>query len=256
VSIGSISEDTLQAFVDGQLPPDEQADVERYLAQHPVEAERIASYLRQRDLIRTAFEGVLQESVPERISAQRFGAQRPTLLRVAAIVAWIAIGGAIGWVLRGQQIPPSVVATPESEIIERARVAHAIYTAEPRRAVEVAASQEQDMIRWLSRRMNAAVRVPKLAEFGYEAMGGRLLPGNRGPACQIMYQNAAGKRLTIYLARDPSGTAKPLAFSDKEQVHVVFWTDGTLAFAVSGEIEQQELKRIAEAIARSARSEG
>jgi len=256
VSNAPVAEETLQAFIDGQLPSHEQAEVERYLAQHPDEAERVASYLRQRDQIRSAFEHVLHEEVPDRISARRFASQRPAVLRVAAVIAWIAIGGALGWVLRGQQMPGPAAATPETEIVERARVAHVIYTAEGRRAVEVAASQEQDMIRWLSKRMNAAVRVPKLGEFGFEALGGRLLPGDRGPACQIMYQNAAGKRLTIYLAHDPGGIAKPVKFSDKDTVHVVFWTDGKLAFAVSGEIEQEELKRIAAEIARNARTEG
>ncbi len=105
------------------------------------------------------------------------------------------------------------------------------------------------MIRWLSKRMNAAVRVPDLTEFGFQAMGGRLLPGTDGPACQIMYQNAAGKRLTIYLSRDP-GKVRPVRFSDQELVHVVFWSDGTLAFAVSAEIDREALARIAATIAQ------
>lgn len=257
MSNAPVTEETLQAFIDGQLGPAEQAEVERYLAQHPAEAERVAVYLRQRDLIRSVFEGVLHERVPDRISTRRFGAKRAAMLRVAAVLAWIVFGTVLGWALRGHLDQPGATATtsPETEIVERARVAHVIYTAEQRRAVEVAASQEQDMIRWLSKRMGAAVRVPKLTEFGYEALGGRLLPGTTGPACQIMYQNAAGKRLTIYLTRDREATAKPLRFSDKDQVHVVFWTDGTLAFAVSGELGQDELRRIAAAIARDARSE-
>ena len=77
------------------------------------------------------------------------------------------------------------------------------------------------MIRWLSKRMNAAVRVPNLTEHGFQALGGRLLPGVNGPACQIMYQNAAGKRLTIYLARDPQGAPKPVRFSDPEETLIL-----------------------------------
>jgi len=177
-------------------------------------------------------------------------------LRIAAMLACLALGALLGWALRGHLDAREQVAVRDVELVERARLAHVIYTAERRRAVEVAASQEQDMIRWLSNRMGTAVRVPKLAEFGFEALGGRLLPGVAGPACQIMYQNAAGKRLTIYLARDPARTAQPLRFDDADNVHVVFWTDGTLAFAVSGEIEQAQLQRIAEAIARNHRAEG
>jgi hypothetical protein len=39
-----------------------------------------------------------------------------------------------------------------------------------------------------------------------------------------MYQNEAGKRLTIYLARD-SGKARPVEFSDRDVVHVVHVVD-------------------------------
>lgn len=245
-----VSEAMLQGYVDGQLGADERAEVERYLAQNPAEAERVETYRRQRDAIRAAFETILREPVPAPI--RRSGALRPRILRAAAVLGWIVLGGLLGWMLRGH-LQDTVPQAADAELIERARIAHAIYTAEPRRAVEVAASQEEDMIRWLSKRMNAAVRVPKLDQFGFEALGGRLLPGTEGPACQIMYQNAAGKRLTIYLARDPQKSPKPIRFSDKDAVRVVFWSDGTLAFAVSAELTTAELERIAAAVAQGSR---
>jgi len=160
-------------------------------------------------------------------------------------------GALLGWGMRDRQEPPAQGVAHEKTLVDRARMAHVIYTAEGRRAVEVPASQEDDMIRWLSKRMNTAVRVPDLTAYGFQAMGGRLLPGVEGPACQIMYQNAAGKRLTIYLSRDP-GNVRPVRFSDQDIVHVVFWSDGKLAFAVSAEIDREELGRIAATISKSA----
>ena len=250
MSAAPISEALLQGYVDGQLDAAQHAEVERYLALHPAEAERADAYRQQRAAIKAAFDAVLHEPVPRQVHAHR--AASSPVLRVAAVILWIAFGALLGWLVRGQ-VGAVAESTAEAELIERARVAHVIYTAEPRRAVEVAASQEEDMIRWLSKRMNAAVRVPKLNEFGFEALGGRLLPGSRGPACQIMYQNAAGKRLTIYLARDPQGAPRPIRFSDKDAVHVVVWSDGTLAFAVSAELGSEELQRIAAAIAQGSR---
>ncbi|RPI46094.1 MAG: anti-sigma factor [Betaproteobacteria bacterium] len=248
-----IREATLHAYVDGLLPPAERAEFERRLTQDPNMGQRVEDYARQRRLLKEAFDPVLQEPVPERMLAARIGARGSVWRRTAAAVAWIALGAAVGWGIRDQQARPELAS--EAELVERARVAHVIYTAEPRRAVEIAASQEQDMIRWLSKRMNAAVRVPNLTEYGFRALGGRLLPGSRGPACQLMYENAAGKRLTIYLSRDAAGT-KPVRFSDHETVHVVFWSDGTLAFAVSAELGREELARIAASIARASRTQG
>lgn len=249
-----ITEETLHAYVDDRLGPSERAAVERHLAQHPDDAARIADFQAQRRLLQEAFGPVLQEPLPERLAQRRF-ATAPMLWRVAAVVVWMTAGAILGWGLRDRQAPPAQTAAYEQTLVERARMAHVIYTAEGRRAVEVPASQEDDMIRWLSKRMNAAVRVPDLTAYGFQAMGGRLLPGAEGPACQIMYQNAAGKRLTIYLARDP-GNVRPVRFSDQDVVHVVFWSDGKLAFAVSAEIDREELGRIAAAISQSPQNKG
>ena len=254
MSTPSGREAQLHAYVDELLAPAERAEVERYLAEHPEEQARIASYQRQRAQLRHAFENVLHEPVPQRIDSTRFSGRRHPALRVAAVLAWIVFGALLGWLVRGEHSAGARQAA-EQELVQRARMAHVIYSAENRRAVEVAASQQDDMIRWLSKRMNAAVRVPNLAEFGFQALGGRLLPGSQGPACQIMYQDAAGKRLTIYLARADSGV-RPLRFGDDDKVHVVFWSDGTLAFAVSGELSNEQLARIAAAVARDSRPQG
>ena len=250
MSPAPLDEALVQGYVDGQLDAAQRAEVERYLALHAAEAERVNAYRQQRESIKAAFEPVLHEPVPQQVRA--LAGRRSPVWRVAAVILWVAVGGLLGWMIRGQ-VGPAPETAADAELIERARVAHAIYTAEPRRAVEVAASQEDDMIRWLSKRMNAAVHVPKLNEFGFEALGGRLLPGRQGPACQIMYQNAAGKRLTIYLARDPQGAPRPVRFSDKDAVQVVSWSDGTLAFAVSAELGAEELRRIAAAVAQKSR---
>lgn len=248
MSVTPITEETLHAYVDDRLSPSERAEVEQYLLQHPRDAERLADYERQRRMLQEAFGPVLQESIPKRLQVRP---PRSSMMawRVAAVFTWLAVGAILGWGARDRQAPPDQSVAYEQELVERARIAHVIYTAENRRAVEVAATHEDEMIRWLSKRMNAAVRVPDLTEHGFQAMGGRLLPGTDGPACQIMYQNAAGKRLTIYLARDP-GQVRPVRFSDHDLVHVMFWSDGTLAFAVSAEIDRETLARIASTIAQ------
>jgi anti-sigma factor RsiW len=250
MSAAPITEELLHAYVDEALSPAEREALERRLAQDPEAAQRVQAYLHQRTLLQEAYEPMLQEPVPQRLLSQTRPRSTSPALRAAAILLWIVFGGVLGWMLRGEMT--SSTASAEAELMQRARLAHKIYAAEGRRAVEVAASEEQDMIRWLSKRMNAMVRVPDLREFGFQALGGRLLPGVEGPACQLMYENAEGQRLTIYLAR-ADGKSKPLRFGDGEAVHVVFWSDGTLAFAVSGTIDKERLGRIAAAVARDSR---
>lgn len=253
MSTGKITEELLHAYVDDRLAPEERSQVQKHLASHPEVADRIADYQAQRQLLQTAYAGVLAEPVPEALRRPRGPAGGAPLWRVAAVLVWMTVGALLGWGVRDRQsVPtPAQVATDDNALIARARMAHVIYTAESRRAVEVPASQEDDMIRWLSKRMNTAVRVPDLSAHGFQALGGRLLPGEDGPACQIMYQNEVGKRLTIYLARDP-GKVRPVEFNDGDVVHVVFWSDGKLAFAVSADLDRDSLGRIATTIAGKA----
>jgi anti-sigma factor RsiW len=256
VSPETITEEMLHAYVDDRLDPQARSRVERHLAAHPDDAARVADFQAQRRRLRDAYDEVLAEPVPEPLRRTSRPRSAWTLWRVAAALVWMTVGTVLGWSVRDHQVgpEPAPTATPASTLVERARMAHVIYTAEQRRAVEVPASQEDDMIRWLSKRMNTAVRVPDLTAHGFTAMGGRLLPGEDGPACQIMYQNEAGKRLTIYLARDP-GKARPIEFSDRDVVHVVVWSDGRLAFAVSADLDREELSRIAQTILRKTQSQ-
>ena len=91
---------------------------------------------------------------------------------------------------------------------QRADVAYAVYTPEQRHPVEVAASEEEHLISWLSKRLNRPLSVPSLQEYGYSLVGGRLLPGEAGPAAQFMYENP--ERRAAHALRDGhSATTKP-----------------------------------------------
>ena len=56
-----VTEADLQAYVDEQLPAARRGEVEAWLAENPVEQARIADYRRQNALLRTRFDGVLEE---------------------------------------------------------------------------------------------------------------------------------------------------------------------------------------------------
>ncbi|HEX7465011.1 MAG TPA: anti-sigma factor, partial [Usitatibacter sp.] len=74
-----------------------------------------------------------------------------------------------------------------------------------RHPVEVDAKDQDHLVKWLSKRLDMALTVPVLSTEGFELLGGRLLPGNDGPVAQFMYQDASGKRLTLYVTRPHKG---------------------------------------------------
>ena len=170
------------------------------------------------------------------------------MLRYAAVVAWMALGGVAGWHLNAYHAASEYESTTWAR---RAAIAHVVYSPEVRHPVEVGASEEAHLVRWLSKRLGASVKAPHLGDLGYSLVGGRLLPGDRGPVAQFMYQDAKGQRLTLYVRRDADKQGETaFRFSRERGVGVFYWIDGGLGYALSGEIDKPELLRVATAVYR------
>ena len=243
MSATPVTEADLHAYVDAVLPAARAAEVEAYLAEHREEAARVASYREQMLALRREFDAVLDEPLPERLLPPP---RRRSVARYAAIAAWFALGGVIGWQLRAYTTDR--IAEPAAWA-RRAAVAHIVYSPEVRHPVEVGADQEAHLVAWLSKRLGAALKVPNLGGLGYSLVGGRLLPGDHGPVAQFMYQDGKGARLTLYVranADDSRETA--FRFAQEDGVGVFYWLDGKLGYALSGEIGKNELLRVATAV--------
>lgn len=240
-----ILEEDLHAYVDGLLPERRRAEVESFLADNPKEAERVRAYQKQKETLRALFDPVLDEPIPPQLLHPKRLWSWP-VVRYAAIVAWITLGGALGWALRGAD---SRKLDEPHGFARQAAIAHAVYSPEVRHPVEVGRDQEEHLVAWLSKRVGAPLKPPHLSELGFDLVGGRLLPGNRGPVAQFMYQDEKGQRLTLYVRMDP-GTKGETAFryTQEGKVGVFYWIAGPFGYALSGETKKEGLLRIANAI--------
>ena len=129
----------------------------------------------------------------------------------------------------------------------RAAIAHATYSPEVRHPVEVGADQEQHLVAWLSKRVGARVRAPKLDEVGMALVGGRLLPGESGPVALFMYQTAAGRRLTLYIRAEAKGNRETaFRYARENNVSVFYWIERDCGYAISSaDLSKEELLHIA-----------
>jgi anti-sigma factor RsiW len=95
------------------------------------------------------------------------------------------------------------------------------------------------------------LRVPVLANDGFELLGGRLLPGVDGPVAQFMYQDSTGKRLTLYVTRPHKGDElTAFRFAQEGPVSVFYWVDRDCGYALSGELDRAQLARVASSVYR------
>jgi len=245
-----VGEGELQAWADGRLPAERRAEVEAWLAARPDEAERVAAYRELNEQLRLHFRAVLEEPVPERLEA--FAQARPAWRRAAAVVGWLVVGaaagGAAGWELRALLAPPQMAMQPDAPVIaQRAALAHATYAPEVRHPVEVGADQEQHLVAWLSKRLGGDVRAPKLDSAGMALVGGRLLPRDPGPVAQFMYQNAQGRRATLYVRTEVLEQRETaFRYAREGNVRVFYWIDRKFGYALSSaDLEREELLRLA-----------
>jgi anti-sigma factor RsiW len=252
-----VDESDLQAWVDDRLPPGRKQVVAAWLAAHPEQEARLRAMRAQRDLLRAGLAPVLDEPVSARlcvnrlIEARRQG-RRTAILRAGYVVGSLAAGTALGWFGRDALDQVRGVA-PGGRMVAEAVAAHRVFVPDARRPVEVAAAQEAQLVQWLSNRLGRRLTAPDLTALGLTLVGGRLLPGAAGqPAAQLMYQDAGGGRLTLYLRADPAEQETAFRFTQDPTngIAAFWWVDRGFGYAVAGRADRAELLRVAEAVYR------
>lgn len=84
---------------------------------------------------------------------------------------------------------------------------------------------------------------------GFRLLGGRLLPASDGPAGQLMYESAAGERVTLYLRAALANRRElEFQFATDRDLPVLFWLDGPRGYALAGEIQRGRMLRLAKVI--------
>jgi anti-sigma factor RsiW len=241
-----ITEAELHAWIDGELSEERRAAVESHVAANPLDAARLESYRRNDRALAAQFDAVLHEAVPARLT-ERPRRRRSRLLAYVAAVGWLALGGIAGWQLHGLKAAEQRADFPSWA--RRAVVAHVVFSPEVRHPVEVAADQEAHLVAWLSKRLGTALKIPRLDGLGFGLVGGRLLPGDQGPAAQFMYQDGQGQRLTLYVRTNRDATRETaFRFAQDGNVRQFYWIDRGLGYALSGEISKEDLLRVATAV--------
>lgn len=259
-----VTDADLHALVDGQLPPDRRDEVEAFLAAHPAVRRQVDDWRAQNRALKRLLDPVLDEPVPARLGAAPAVSSWPwrgiaasiALVLAGAGAAWWARGVVDGDALRLAATSRGSLAMRASQagalppFAQRAAVAHAVFSPEVRRPVEVGADQEQALVTWLTRRMDAAtpVRPPDLRGLGYTLIGGRLLPGDRKPVAQFMFGSAGGQRLTLYVSHEAAGDETSFRFGHDGAVNVFYWVDKDVGYAISAGADRDELLRVAQAV--------
>jgi anti-sigma factor RsiW len=243
---GNIDEWALHAYVDGELAGDMRAEVEAYLKADIDAAHRVEAWRRQKEALNQAFSSISEESLPPKLIAalnRRPAQSRFWLAMAAACVAFLILGGVGGWYLsqdHGARLAASLA--------DRAIVAHEVYAVEVKHPVEVGANDKEHLAAWLSKRLGQPIKIPDLSSEGYALLGGRLLAGEDRPAAQLMYEDQAKRRITIFLSANPQNGDSAFQLEKKDNLIACYWLDGPFGFAIAGELDMPKAMHLAQVV--------
>lgn len=245
------SERDIHLALDGELPADERQAYEAWLGANPELQAKQRRYAADRNALRDAYARILDEPVSARFNHIVLGdmprpasalPRSPRWLAAAAALL-LAVGG-IGGYAAGMRLGVSEE-TAEDRLAETAIAAHAVYAAEKEHAVEVSAGRKEHLQSWLSARVGLRLVAPDLSDEGFEFVGGRLLPAGEGKAAMFLYENDAGRRVSVFVTAEAPGTSKGTYKEAEDGPRAVYWLDKGYGCAVVGELPQAQLSTVA-----------
>lgn len=234
----------LHAYIDGELDAEIRVEVDGWLANNPKDAEKVRRFQAQNAALHNQFDAILDEAVPETLSAllaAPHGKAAAPWVRIAAAMALLITGGVGGWAANEMTAPNR---TETAALIKQAVGAHLVYVSEVRHPVEVEATQETHLVKWLSKRLGKKIGAPDMAAVGFQLIGGRLLPDEGRPAAQFMYEDQGGRRVTLYVRTD-GGADTAFKYTADNGASAFYWIDGDLGYALIGNVPRSMLLQLA-----------
>jgi anti-sigma factor RsiW len=282
------SDETLVAYLDGELDSAERRHVEAWIEADPSVRDRLAALVQSASLVRSAYAEIVSEPVPERLIAAARGdtggaaappheaeilvLQRPARAAGGAAIRRWSIGlaaaaGLFGLVLGGggSYIATGILnpANPAAEHRLAAAAANngwldnaagyykLIVNAGDTMLIDVpATSDTSEALQKISQSLPQQVRLPDLKPWGLTFRGARLVVVEGRPAAQLVYvtDNKAIGPLTLVIGASKQPDVAP-AFDRRQDVNLMYWRHQGRAYALAGQTDIGYLWGIANDVA-------
>ncbi|MEL6521940.1 MAG: anti-sigma factor [Pseudomonadota bacterium] len=250
----------LSAWLDGELPDKEAQQIEALLehdADLQAELERLMA---ANEAAIQTFDAVLSEPVPMNLARairdMPVGIEESPIetgwgwpARIAAALAFVAIGAGGGFLASTQLTPPTIVA--ERGWLDDIADYHEVYAQQVRHLVEVPASESDHLKTWLGNTIGTEFAIPNLEGYGLTFEGGRLLVAGGEPVAQLMYRREDGEVIALCFQAAETEPSDAIAFNESTRrgFDFVSWRNNGARYVVIGPGGTQDLGAIAETAA-------
>jgi anti-sigma factor RsiW len=281
------SDETLVAYLDGELDTAERRHVEAWLEADPAVRERLAALAESANLVRNAYSDIINEPLPERLIAAARGETAASSARTEAaeivvlkrpqrsvlrqrVVDWplglAAAAGLFGLVIGGfggyfgsgavtsnrageQQIAAAAVS---NGWLDNAAAYYKLsVSAGDNMLVDVPASGDaREALQKISQSLPQQARLPDLKPWGLNFRGARLVVVEGRPAAQLVYttDNQAIGPLTLLIGSSKEPDVAP-TFDHRQDVNQLYWRHQGRAYVLVGQTDIGYLWGIANDVA-------
>jgi len=229
----------LSAYLDGELDAVETAEVEARLESDPQARVELDDLIQADAFAQEEFEKMLDEPVPFALAQQiknaplepKVAPGRPIWGTLAASLVVFVLGGASGFLLRGEPAPVQTAGWL-ADIADY----HEVYASQGRHLVEVGADESDHIETWLGNTIGTPFSIPDLSSYGLTFEGGRLLVANAKPVAQLMYRLEDGTVVALCLQQSSRPNPDTLEFREQtiNGFDFVSWTANGADYVVIG----------------------
>lgn len=252
-----VSDGELQAYVDGQLAPDDRSRVESFLSSCPEERERLDTYRRQNVQLHRLFDWAAHRPLAGRHEqlvhrlARRIRLQRymNNLQRGAAAAVVVAAVGAAGWASY-QWLTPSrgpllaFSGKGAESYVMLVGDGHADFGSDG--GADAIAKRSAEMMNALAARQSAMPRrPPDLEKAGFRLIGARTMSTAIGPAVQLLYGKGDDDRVTLFLRPNASTRAIASTVVDNGDVSMIYSEFNNMAYSLVGNVDRKTILSLA-----------
>jgi anti-sigma factor RsiW len=246
-----LDDNTLVAYVDGELDAATAREVERALETSPAARNTVAQLRTSAALVRAAFAEALHEPPPAGLVAQlratpHEGWSARQWLPIAAAIALVVGIGAGGLATR-QLERTAETERSTSRLVEDVADYHRVYAREQRHLVEVGSTETPHLEDWLGKRLNGQLQIPDLHAQGLTFRGGRLLTFEGRPMAELIYTPADGPAIGLCITFAMPGMSGA-ATEQRGDLTIRHWVDNGYIYSVVGWADDRRIQSVADAV--------
>ena len=228
--------ETLNAYVDGELAPDERAEVAARLAGRPDLARQVAALTKMKAALAAGVEAPAWDEVaPE---SSRGWRAFPWWRIAAVLVIAVGLGATAVLMPRGKSGQPAWLAAPVA--------AHDAWV--KLGAPELPGSGAGSLLVGLAT-LGTSAELPDLSATKLTITGARFVPARDGnpPAMHVAYSGTRGCRVTLWITPPPDNMEPALTLRRFEKYRAYTWRAGDLGYALVSAIDPERFEVIAHA---------